>query len=473
MAYTAGKLAGGVMTIRLKIAGLFVFLALVAGGSFSPAVANPLSYSRVDQVLDWGASTTRLIIDLGTDVSAASLSPDSFSVHVERRDKRRPAPLIDEGYRHITAAFVSDADGKPTAQGRHVTLELAVGPNMPLSHALHYHVDEVAGTGRNAWVDATYEITLVKPVGAVAAGTRVTALNRHMRGLVDAFEFGASSFTDPDYGSMRLTYAHFSPATDAGKNPLIIWLHGAGEGGTDPTVPLAANRAARFASPEIQAYFGGAYILVPQTPTRWMHGPNENPRVEKKDAQSIYSRAVQDLIERFVEARPDIDSNRIYVAGASNGGFMTVRLALDYPDFYAAAVPVCQALNPAYVPDAALAGIAGLPMWIVTAANDPVIAPDRYSAALYSKLLKAGSGTVKLSLLPHLRDQSGLYQNSDGKPYNYHPHFSWVPVFNNHIATIEGGRGMLYGAFAAKTERVGDSKVMSLMAWLAAQSRAD
>jgi predicted peptidase len=67
-----------------------------------------------------------------------------------------------------------------------------------------------------------------------------------------------------------MSYAYFSPKEKQDKYPLIIWLHGGGEGGTDPTVPLLANRAANYASDEIQQYFGGAYVLVPQSPTRWM-----------------------------------------------------------------------------------------------------------------------------------------------------------------------------------------------------------
>ena len=51
-------------------------------------------------------------------------------------------------------------------------------------------------------------------------------------------------------------------------------LHGGGEGGTDPSIALMGNKAFNNASPDIQKYFGGAYVLVPQTPGAWMHDKN-------------------------------------------------------------------------------------------------------------------------------------------------------------------------------------------------------
>ena len=54
-----------------------------------------------------------------------------------------------------------------------------------------------------------------------------------------------------------------------------------------------------------------------------------------------------DLFEtliRFAEAiaaRPDVDSSRIYVMGASMGGFATWQIAMSRPDLFAAIVPIC------------------------------------------------------------------------------------------------------------------------------------
>lgn len=43
-------------------------------------------------------------------------------------------------------------------------------------------------------------------------------------------------------------------------------------------------------------------------------------------------------IEEFVELHKDqIDADRIYIGGCSNGGFMTMRMIVDYPKYFAAA----------------------------------------------------------------------------------------------------------------------------------------
>ena len=43
--------------------------------------------------------------------------------------------------------------------------------------------------------------------------------------------------------------------------------------------------------------------------------------------------------------RDSIDTNRIYLGGDSNGGFMTMKMLIRNPGRYAAAFPVCEALD--------------------------------------------------------------------------------------------------------------------------------
>ena len=66
------------------------------------------------------------------------------------------------------------------------------------------------------------------------------------------------------------SYAEYLPAEDNQKNALVIWLHGAGEGGVDPTIDLLANEVTALAGDEFQELFKGAYVLAPQSPTMWM-----------------------------------------------------------------------------------------------------------------------------------------------------------------------------------------------------------
>lgn len=107
---------------------------------------------------------------------------------------------------------------------------------------------------------------------------------------------------------------------------------GGGEGGTDATIPISANKSVNLSTKEIQSYFGGAYVLVPQIPTRWMDG-----FTGKSDGTSIYEKSLMALIKDYVSKNKDIETNRIYIGGCSNGGYMTMLMIRDYPKYFAAA----------------------------------------------------------------------------------------------------------------------------------------
>ena len=75
---------------------------------------------------------------------------------------------------------------------------------------------------------------------------------------------------------------------------------------------------------------GGAYVLAPQSPNSW-----------SRDDQSSIDHATA-LIDTIVKTY-NIDPDRIYVAGCSDGGWMTVNMAIANPNLFAAIVPICGA----------------------------------------------------------------------------------------------------------------------------------
>ena len=54
-----------------------------------------------------------------------------------------------------------------------------------------------------------------------------------------------------------LQYAAYEPKKlqSGNKNPLIIWLHGQGEGGTDPDITLLGNKVTALTKEDIQNHF--------------------------------------------------------------------------------------------------------------------------------------------------------------------------------------------------------------------------
>lgn len=60
------------------------------------------------------------------------------------------------------------------------------------------------------------------------------------------------------------------------------------------------------------------------------------------DGTSIYEDALMAFIKDYVSKNEDIDQNRIYIGGCSSGGYMTMLMIRDYPEYFAAALPVCE-----------------------------------------------------------------------------------------------------------------------------------
>lgn len=168
----------------------------------------------------------------------------------------------------------------------------------------------------------------------------------------------------PVAGKYSVDYRYFSPVKegDITKYPLVVWLHGMGDGESEGTQVRKSN-VAYWVSDEFQARFkpaGGAFILAARS--REEDGITwTNEMIEPLRA------AIDDFIEKNKE---NIDLSRIYVGGYSMGGKMTLKMIVAYPHMFAAAVPIC----PAWAPDESLTSlIADIPVWLVSGVNDPLV----------------------------------------------------------------------------------------------------
>lgn len=379
------------------------------------------TYSSVIEVKDWGATITKLVVDMGKEVTG-SVDTDSFRVEVERSDERGEEPLHEKGERKVTGAYVSDGEGNPVENGRYISLELEYGPDLPLGNALNY------AEGSNAWIDCEYTITQEKDIGDFS-GIIAKECTGNKKLEIEDFDI-----SNGNYEGIEFSIADYKPEENGEKQPLIIWLHGGGEGGTDATIPLAANRAVSFASQDIQNYFGGAYVLIPQCPTFWMEGQSG-----MADGTSIYEDGLMSLIQDYVNANKNIDKNRIYVGGCSNGGYMTMLLMRDYPEYFAAAYPVCEGLADSLVTDENINTYKNQNIWFVLAATDETLDPLVFSIPTYVRLKEAGAENIHMTLFNNVSDTSGKYKKEDSQPYEYDGHWSWTYVYNDKVtANIEG-----------------------------------
>lgn len=403
-------------------------------------------YNKVEEIFDWGAATTKVVLDIGFTVPKDVVSNDTFSVHVTRSDSRViENPLLEAGIRPVVDVYPSDEKGDSMDNGKYLTLEMLVGPTESLGSPLNYY------NRSNAWIDCEYSITQEKPISTdslMITGIKAEKLGKQFRLGVDDFSLGSYTYNDAKWGEITLGYAAFKPET-AGNRPLIIWLHGGGEGGTDATIPLSANKSVNLASEEIQEIFGGAYVLVPQTPTRWM---DDGTGESMHSPGAMYTHSLKYLIDQYVADNPGVDTNRIYLGGCSNGGYMTIDLLLDYPEYFAAAYPVCEGMHDVELTDSDIETLKKTPMWFTTAATDRTLPAPANTVGTYDRLVKAGDERVLLTYYRDIHDLSGKYFDEEGNPYEYNGHWSWIHVYNNENTLII------------------DGKETTIMEWLADQS---
>jgi predicted peptidase len=165
--------------------------------------------------------------------------------------------------------------------------------------------------------------------------------------------------------------------------PLVLFLHGAGERGSDNKIQLIHGMN-EFAADEIMEKYP-AFVIAPQCPEgkQWVDVPwsADSHAMPKEPAEPL--RLSLELISAL-QKEFSLDKSRIYVTGLSMGGFGAWDAIQRRPELFAAAVPVCGG------GDAALAEqIKDVPVWAFHGAEDGAVKPKR-SRDMISALQKAG-----------------------------------------------------------------------------------
>ena len=131
------------------------------------------------------------------------------------------------------------------------------------------------------------------------------------------------------------------------------------------------------------------------------------------------------------------------IAGLSNGGFMTLRLCADYPDFFAAGLPCCA---PWYnATDEDVAALAKTPLWFTHSKGDELVSPQQTVLPLTARLRDAGAN-VHLTYFSHVEDLTGRYREADGSPKKTFNHGVWIHQFNDLCyQDFDGGNVLIDG----------------------------
>lgn len=375
--------------------------------------------------------------------------------------------------RNVKIVYTCDDRGEWTDNGDY----LAFG--LELSRARG--VAPLVSMGMGTWSKAYPVKVALKPGKSIKAGgkkyTAVECETEHaLRNFVSESDFfHRGTFTGPSTGrpgDETLTYGAYEPEalrTDGKRNPLIIWLHGMGEGGTDVSIELMGNEVVALIRNDIQSHFtteggeGGAYVLAVQCPTMWMDSAKG---MSSGNWPSIYSDVLKSCIDYYLEQNPDVDPFRVYIGGCSNGGYMTMNMVLRNPGFFAAAYPTCEAYADANISDVQIQQLAKENIWIVQSFDDTTVRPTEYCIPTYKRLMEAGAKNVWLSLFENVIGTDTPGQKLMG-------HFSWVYVFNDQVTASQE-----QSAAEVKPSNNGGGSVApqgfnNLFDWMNAQKRAE
>jgi predicted peptidase len=165
------------------------------------------------------------------------------------------------------------------------------------------------------------------------------------------------------------------------KFPLVLFLHGSGERGANlDLVKKHGPPSILGVHPELDS----CIIVSPQCPSQqwWNTGD------------------LKLLCDDLLKSHP-IDSSRVYLTGLSMGGFATWTLLAEYPQFWAAAVPICGGGDPQKA-----ASFKHVPLWVFHGAKDPAV-PLKASQEMVDALKSVGADP-KFTIYPEEAHQSWI-----------------------------------------------------------------
>jgi predicted peptidase len=188
-----------------------------------------------------------------------------------------------------------------------------------------------------------------------------------------------------DSDGREARYVLFVPHEYDGKNPVpvILFLHGAGETGTDGEKQARVGLGKFVRAHEKTFPF---LVVFPQSQKRTWGADSE----DGKRALAI----LEEVQKEFAT-----DPKRVYLTGLSMGGFGTWSLSTKYPDKWAAIVPICAGGNPK-----AADKIKHIPCWCFHGADDPRVNVEKSREMVAA--LKAAGGQPKYTEFPGVKHES-------------------------------------------------------------------
>ncbi|HEX4205290.1 MAG TPA: PHB depolymerase family esterase [Ktedonobacteraceae bacterium] len=178
--------------------------------------------------------------------------------------------------------------------------------------------------------------------------------------------------------------------------PLVLSLHGSGERGDDLDL-VKLHGIPRLIHQGYEIPWTSQRNLPTHRGIPWLlHQGHEFPCIVVAPQCPAKLRWEPDVLIQLIDHVAHdyaLDAERIYVTGLSMGGEGTWNLAVNYPDRFAAIVPICGHSYPEQARK-----IKHLPTWVFHGAKDQVV-PLKASEDMV-KALEANSGMVQFTVYP-------------------------------------------------------------------------
>eukprot|EP01114_Cavostelium_apophysatum_P002020 TRINITY_DN11768_c0_g1_i1.p1 TRINITY_DN11768_c0_g1~~TRINITY_DN11768_c0_g1_i1.p1 ORF type:complete len:224 (-),score=17.18 TRINITY_DN11768_c0_g1_i1:87-758(-) len=155
--------------------------------------------------------------------------------------------------------------------------------------------------------------------------------------------------------------------------PAILFLHGAGENYRGVAINLLIQKFIEAINRQDVELIPPCFIIAPQAKNR---GWNNS--------------SLKTLVDEVVQHYP-IDSNRLYGTGLSMGGYGIWSLAADYPQLFAAIIPICGGGD-----TSSAKRLKDLPTWVFHSRGDPIV-PHSQSDQMVKALRAAGAEHVEFT----------------------------------------------------------------------------
>ncbi len=184
------------------------------------------------------------------------------------------------------------------------------------------------------------------------------------------------------------------------KYPLIMFLHGSGEKGSNNTSQLSVGLG-QYITPNAGTF--PAITVFPQMPVTCGDNPTPTCTPPAAGAPGSATGNTHLAMEELAKAESEFsfDPNRIYLTGLSAGGFMDWEIAYDNPNTFAAMVPFSGDLASVYFTGDKTAPLSSslslvvprlksLPIWMEIGSLDTTVSvPDNRS--IYQAFVNAGA----------------------------------------------------------------------------------